>query len=352
MPDVALLGTACGTDDGVMVRAGEPRSVRTPPRPAAAGEVASGQKLSPVFTPARTPARWSASSAGESRDGGAAGGGRLLCYAAPSAGRTASRTQRAALLRRATDAAQQADPATGSRDRWAVVARVILTAWNAAANSLQLDERPRQSASQLQNSLAKQQAAACRCSAKALLKEREVLSGWLLQFEGVMNELVAVRAARSAASSGVSLELMGEAKRKERCVGGLVFAVQSKQYTACRAAEAERGASILRNRAALSEKVLAAEKYWLSCGLDVPLKLQAALCARRTTQAVAASVRLFEARERVACRIAAQARAEAEHGCSLADMLQKAHQLRAELAYMRPLRHGPPYRTLCGAGIA
>mgnify|MGYP003336999778 CR=1 FL=1 len=167
-----------------------------------------------------------------------------------------------------------------------------------------------------------------------------------------------------------------EAQRRERYMEELVLAVQAEHSTERRAAEQERAqfvdaivqlqeqvtagrisnhmaaATVMADRAALSERLLASELYTPCCRApEVALKLQIALCARRTTEAVVASGKLFEARDRIACRIAAHTKAEAEHGCSLAEIQQGAEQLRAELSYIRRLSDGSPYRTLCRAGI-
>ena len=284
------------------------------------------------------------------------------------------RLRRVALLRRAERVAGQADPRV-TRDRCAVVARAVLTAREAASGHLlQLDERHRRDAAWQRQSLEQQRQVACRCSAETLLREREALSGWLLQVErGVL--VPEPEPEPEPVSGGVSLEL-SQAQQRERYMEELVLAVQTEQSTERRAVEQERAkfvgtiaqlhdqlvaarfssqaavALVLEDRAALSERVLASELYTPGCSApEVALKLQLALCARRTADAVEASGKLFEARDRLACRVAAHARAEAEHGCALGEIGRGLLQLRAELTHIGKLGDGPPYRTFCGAGI-
>ncbi len=360
-------------------------SAGTPPRTA---EGAAGRKGgSPVFTPSRTPARLAAGAGDRKSD-------THSCTLALDDAQQTRRRRRAALLRRAERAAQQADP-QAARDRCSVVAKAILTARAAASGQLlQLDERHQHSAAQQRRSAEEQRRVACRSSAEALLQEREVLSRWVLQsqsaqvkpdvlwsrgddpaFGGMLEPRQSERRYKAAMELAMQSELT-EAQRRERYMEELVLAVQSEHSTERRAAEQERtklvdtivqlqdqvvagrissqmaAATVLADRAALSERLLASELYTPGCRApEVALKLQVALCVRRTAEAVAASGKLFEARDRVASRISAHARAEAEHGCSLAAIQQGAQQVRAELAYIRRLSDGSPYRTLCRAGI-
>jgi hypothetical protein len=342
------------------MRGGAMSSAETPPRPA---DRAAGGRSSPVFTPSRTPPRLA------THEGQRKTGGTESCALEVADPQQTRRLRRAVLLRRAERAALQADPKL-ARDRCAVVAKAILTAREAASTQLlQLDERHQDTAAHQQRSLEEQRRVACQCSAEALLQEREALTGWVLQSPGTQ------RRYKAEIELAVQSELT-EAQRRERYMEELVLAVQAEHSTERRAAAQEReklvdtvvqlqdqvaagrisshmaAVTVLADRAALSERLLSSELYTPGCRApEVALKLQVALCARRTTEAVVASGKLFEARDRIACRIAAHARAEAEHGCSLAQIQQGAQQLRAELAYIRRLGDGPPYRTLCRAGI-
>ena len=352
----------------------------TPPRPGAAAGTSGGPGLwgaaSPVFTPSQTPAR-AAGGGGPKGTSSDAGCGPVL--ERPTQQTRRGPQLRRELLRRAKRAARDADPAAAARvvdGRCAVVARAILTARAAASDSLL---RLNRASAEQRGALEAQHEAACRCSAEALLRERQALSDWLLQSEWVRAARNSERADADAAAEAARRELarsVAEAQQKERRMEALVKVAQSERLAAVeertqllqnqlqlqQQAMAERRAhesavrqaavAILGDRAELSERALVVEPYTPGCRApETALKLQTALCAQRTACAVATSGRLSEARDRIACRVADHAREEARHGCSLAEIRLSALRLRAELAFMGRLSDGPPYHTLCGAGV-